>query len=229
MGVKVVAVVSGGPDSIGYAYLWKQSAAEIHPLIFDYGQKGKKETQVAVRLSLKLGFKQPLVLNVRFMKELWVGTQLTDETVRVEEAYTPSVVVPIRNAIFLTIATAYAYNIGAKYVIYGAHTDDIKPRVDTGEPLYPDCSPEFLLALQAALNIGHFRSERGIELWSPAREGLSKSQLLRKFYEAAGDVVYETWSCYLSGEKHCGRCESCNNRKRAFLEAGIPDKTEYEH
>ncbi len=224
---KVVAIMSGGPDSTGYAYIWKMRGYEIHPLIFNYGQKASKEVEIAAKLANKLGFSEPKVLDISFMKKLWPGTQLTDEIVRVEEEYTPSVVVPIRNAVFLVIATAYAYSIGAKYVIYGAHADDIKPRPDTGEPLYPDCSPEFLLALQTALNIGHFRKERGIELWSPARENMKKSQVLKKFYELVGDIVYETWSCYLSGEKHCGRCESCRNRRKAFIDAGIPDKTEY--
>lgn len=226
--MRVVAVVSGGPDSLGYAAYWRTKGCEIYPIIFDYGQKGSKEIKVAVELSRRLGFKEPRTVDISGLGGLWRGTQLTDEEVGVERSYAPSVVVPIRNAVFLTIAAAYAFTIGAKHVIYGAHLDDVRLRADTLEPLYPDCTPEFQLALETALNMGHFRSERGVEIWSPAREGLTKSENLRRTYGILGDLVFETWSCYLSGPLHCGRCESCVNRHKAFQEAGIPDGTVYE-
>ena len=37
-----------------------------------------------------------------------------------------------------------------------------------------------------------------------------------------------TWSCYRDGEKHCGKCECCVNRKKAFQEADVVDPSEYE-
>ena len=37
----------------------------------------------------------------------------------------------------------------------------------------------------------------------------------------------ETWSCYKGGEKHCGKCGTCVERREALEEAGIEDPTEY--
>ncbi|MDG6910513.1 MAG: 7-cyano-7-deazaguanine synthase, partial [Nitrososphaerota archaeon] len=69
----------------------------------------------------------------------------------------------------------------------------------------------------------------GKELWisSPAKEGWSKAELIRRSYSVMGDSLCKTWSCYISGRYHCGECESCNNRRKAFEAAGVKDETRY--
>ncbi len=243
---RVVAILSGGMDSFSYMVKWLSRGCKIHVFTFNYGQKAQTEIEAAKRiiervseLARKLdgwgSIVEHRVIDMSFMSKLWSGTQLTDQDIEVEREYTPSVVVPIRNAVMMSIATAYAYTLTAKYptdniyVIIGSHYDDIKPRDDTWEPLYPDCSPECLEALQTAFRLCHFRGERRIEIWSPSREGMTKYENLRSSYELIGDIIYSTWSCYLSGKYHCGRCESCINRHIAFKKSKIPDCTQYEH
>ena len=134
-----------------------------------------------------------------------------------------SIVVPIRNGIFLSIATAWAFSLNASLVAYGAHT---------GDRNYPDCRPIFSKKIESAFNQGEFDGiksgiRKKIKIWSPYRASLSKSQLLKKGYAVLGNTIFNTWSCYKDGKVQCGNCESCYNRKAGFREAGIVDKTRY--
>jgi len=36
-----------------------------------------------------------------------------------------------------------------------------------------------------------------------------------------------TWSCYKGGERHCGQCGTCVERREAFIEADAVDPTIY--
>ena len=69
-------------------------------------------------------------------------------------------------------------------------------------------------------------SPLNIEVKAPAID-LNKVEIveLGKNLDAPMNLSY---SCYTGEDKHCGVCESCMRRKRAFIDANIPDPTEYE-
>jgi 7-cyano-7-deazaguanine synthase len=221
--LKAIIVFSGGVDSVcTAAYLQKRY--DLYGITFSYGQKASQELQVARYFSKKLKFHDHKIVNIDFMKELYQKTNaLTDSKMRIPSEFDYSIVAPIRNAIFLSIASAWAFSKDAKLVAYGAHKDDQK---------YPDCRPRFSRLLTQAINEGEIDGirlglRREIKIWSPFMSSLSKSNLLKIGYRLLGDKIFRTWSCYTHSKVQCGQCESCNNRKLAFRQANLVDKTRY--
>jgi 7-cyano-7-deazaguanine synthase len=139
-------------------------------------------------------------------------------------------VVPLRNTVFLTLASVWATSLNIPLVVYGAHSGDTR---------YPDCRPPFTRSLEKALYMSEIDGiklglRKKLHIWSPAKDNISKSELLLIGYEILGDKIFQSWSCYLGStnkktnlSKHCGICESCMNRKQAILKAGLEDKTNY--
>jgi len=211
------------------AYI-KSKGYDVYALTFKYGQLSRQEVNTALELTSVLGVIEHKVIDISFMRELYKGSNiLTDSSANIPSGFDYSIVVPIRNAVFITIATAYAFSINAGMVAYGAHRDDHN---------YPDCRVEFVSSIEHALNLAEIDGiSRGLRervmIWSPAVDGLSKSALVSIGYRLLGDTIFKTWSCYTDGIimdnelMQCGRCESCNNRKRAFSSAGIEDLTRY--
>ena len=219
---KAVIVFSGGIDSVcAVSYLKKY---ELYGITFSYGQKANNEITAAKSFAKKLGLKQHKIVDIGFMKGLYGDSNvLTSTKKKIPKSFEYSIVVPIRNAVFLSIASAWAFTLGASLVVYGAHT---------GDRNYPDCRPTFAKKLESAFNQGEIDGinsglRNSIKIWSPYREGHSKSDLLKSGMKILGDSIFNTWSCYSSKRYHCGVCESCNNRKAAFKAAGITDKTRY--
>ena len=227
-----VCIISGGLDSIcTAAYLAVERGYDLYTITYSYGQRAKYEIQKARKFSKILNTIDHRVVDITFMKEIYGKTNaLTDNQQHIPESFDYSIVVPIRNVIFLTIATAWAMSINAKIVAYGAHTDDIR---------YPDCRTDFMKSLTDTLNLAEADGistglRHKITVWSPAIDGINKSELMKIGYKILGDKIFKSWSCYsngIIGENgsilHCGKCESCINRKIAINKAGIEDKTYY--
>ena len=220
---KAVVVFSGGVDSV-CAVSFLKSQYELYGITFSYGQKANTEIAAARSFAKKLGLKQHKIVDIGFMKDLYGDSNVLTSTKRnIPSKFEYSIVVPIRNAVFLSISSAWAFTLNASLVVYGAHT---------GDKHYPDCRPAFAKKLEGAFNQGEIdginsKLRKSIKIWSPYREGLSKSDLLKSGTKILGNSIFKTWSCYSNKKYHCGICESCNNRKTAFQKAGITDKTKY--
>ena len=209
-----VVVLSGGPDSTTVAYWAKSQRYDVHAITCRYGQIATKEVEYATRIAEKL--QVPIkVVDLSSLKDIFTGvTALCDESIPMTASFSQPIIVPFRNAIFLSIAVSYAVGVGATKVLYGAQGSD--------EPYYPDCRREFYRSFQATARLG---TERDIVIEAPFIN-IPKSETIKLGLKLG--VPFElTWSCYLNESKHCGKCESCMNRKRAFKEAGVPDPTQY--
>ena len=212
---KCVVVLSGGPDSATVAYWAKNQGYDIYPITFNYGQIALKETESARKIAEKLGTTTKTI-DLSALKEIFRGiTSLCNTDIPLTAEFSAPIIVPFRNAIFLSVAVAYAVAVGADKIFYGAQGSD--------EPFYPDCRREFYEVFEKAARLGTCE-----EITIKAPFSSSKKSNLIKEGAKLGVPFDLTWSCYLDRAKHCGKCESCVNRKKAFQEAGVADPTEYE-
>jgi 7-cyano-7-deazaguanine synthase len=91
-----------------------------------------------------------------------------------------------------------------------------------GNP-FPDATPQFFSALNAALSLG---LSAPIEVSAPFAH-LHKEDVV-KIGAALGVPLELTLSCMNpSGTMHCGLCSKCRERRDAFHAAGIKDPTKY--
>ena len=212
-----VLIVSGGMDSITMLYEYKERIAL--GISFDYGSNhNAREIPFAAMHCERLGIKH-IVINLGFMHQYFKSSLLEGAEAIPEGNYDEenmkSTVVPFRNGIMLSIAAGVAESNGLKYVMMANHGGD--------HTIYPDCRPEFVSAMSEATRLGTYP---GIEVLAPYTD-ITKSDIARHG-KALGIDYAETWSCYKGGEKHCGKCGTCVERKEALAEAGIEDTTEYE-
>jgi len=208
---QAVVLLSGGADSAAVLYLARKQGYAVRPLIFDYGQRHKREIRSALSLSRALGAK-PVVLKISLP---WKGSALTDALLPIPGKRTrgiPLTYVPGRNIIFLSFALSYAEAVGAKAIFIGAHTEDYSG--------YPDCRKEFFDAFKAVKDAGTKYGKK-IRLKMPLLR-MNKAGIIRLGSELK--VPFDkTWSCYKGGKKPCGVCDSCRYRAKGFKEAGVTD------
>lgn len=211
-----ILILSGGMDSVTLLYDYQERIALA--ISFDYGSNhNAREIPFARMHCERLGIPHHVIpldfMTTYFRSSLLSGADDIPEGNYADENM-KSTVVPFRNGIMLAIATGMAETNDLSYVMMANHGGD--------HTIYPDCRPEFVEAFDAAAHAGTFN---GVHLLSPYCH-MTKSQIAARGLEL-GINYAETWSCYKGGDKHCGRCGTCIERKEALAEAGIPDPTDY--
>lgn len=212
-----VIIVSGGMDSITMLYEYKDSIAL--GISFNYGSNhNAREIPFAEMHCRKLGIPH-ITIDLAFMPKYFKSSLLEGADAIPEGNYDDenmrSTVVPFRNGIMLSIAIGIAESNGLQYVMMANHSGD--------HAIYPDCRPEFVGNMSEAAKAGTYNH---VEILSPYTN-ISKADIARKG-KALGIDYSQTWSCYKGGEKHCGKCGTCRERREALREAGIIDTTVYE-
>ena len=212
-----VLILSGGVDSTTLLYDERQRIALA--VSFDYGSKhNARELPFAQWHCQQLGIPH-ITIPLDFMTRYFKSSLLEGGADIPEGHYADdnmkSTVVPFRNGIMLSIAVGIAESNGLRYVMMANHGGD--------HTIYPDCRPEFVNAFDHAAQSGTFV---GVRLRSPYTH-ITKADIAARGKQLGIDYA-KTWSCYKGGERHCGRCGTCVERREAFAEAGIEDGTEYE-
>lgn len=212
-----VIILSGGMDSVTLLHYRKDRIALA--VSFDYGSNhNAREIEFAREQCRMLGIDH-LVIPLSFMGEYFKSSLLSGADDIPEGHYADSnmksTVVPFRNGIMLAVACGLAESRGLKHVMMANHGGD--------HAIYPDCRPGFVRAMGAAMREGTYE---GVTLDADFTD-ITKADIARLGARLGVDYS-KTYSCYKGGEKHCGKCGTCVERREAFSEAGIDDPTIYE-
>jgi 7-cyano-7-deazaguanine synthase len=210
---KAVVLLSGGLDSSTVLYYAKQKGYFCSCLIFDYGQRHKKEIKSAVKIARSAGCPYRILR----IKLPWkVGSSLLNKKLAIPLNPKPSTLnslpstyVPGRNTIFISFALSFAEAINAGTLFIGANAVDYSG--------YPDCRPGYYRAWNKVLT----ELGTGVKIETPLIKK-TKSEIA-KMGMKLGVPLALTWSCYKGGRRPCGVCDSCRFRAKGFFDANLSD------
>lgn len=215
--MRALVLCSGGVDSTTLLAMAvdRYGSENVVALSISYGQRHEKELKAARDVVRYYHVEQRFLDLAAIFADSSCSLLAHSEKDIPKESYAEqleqadtklvSTYVPFRNGLFLSSAASMALSLECSVLYYGAHHDDWAGNA------YPDCSREFVAAMNNAIREG---TGGELHMEAPFVEW-SKADIVKKGLEL--NVPYElTWSCYEGGDKPCGVCATCIDRKRAF-------------
>lgn len=225
MSDNALVVLSGGQDSTTCLYWAKKTYQKVHAVTFDYGQRHRRELDAALKIA---GFADVASHEIVSLGAgiLAGRSPLTDHSQPLEQYESPEQMervigdrveltfVPMRNALFATIAVNRAVVLGCETIVLGICQDD--------NANYPDCRGTFVVAFEdmaaEALGIGTFAVEAPL-LYIPKHAAIWNALLLDGCYAALGF----SHTAYDGTYPPAGADHATVLRAAAFARAGVPD------
>jgi 7-cyano-7-deazaguanine synthase len=213
--MKALVILSGGQDSATCLFWARKKFDEIHTITFDYGQRHRVELECARRLSEKFATHH-VEVPVSSLKALGSNALVNPATPVREDGglnNLPSTFVPGRNALFLTLAAAYAAPQKIEDLVIGACETDFSG--------YPDCRDVFMESMEKSLGLAmgsEFRIHRPLMKLNKAETFELAAEL-----DALSEILENTHTCYEGdrSRRHdwgygCGQCPACGLRRKGF-------------
>lgn len=218
-----IVLLSGGLDSTTVAAMVdRQDHGSVLSLSFYYSQRHRGEIDAAKRVADHFGMDHKVLYislgsgDSVLMNHDSDMPHMTYEEIEQSEGVSPTYV-PYRNGTFLSHAASVAVASGFDTIYAGVHAEDARGWA------YPDCTPEFIGAMQNAIYVGTYHKVR---LVAPLQY-LMKKEIVAKGLEL-GAPLHLTLSCYEGTVPACGKCPTCVSRLEAFLANGVRDPIPYE-
>jgi len=207
---KSVILLSGGLDSLvalGYCYNNPDYKIEL-ALTFDYGQKSaQKEIEASEKICEHYCIKHKII-KLDWLKDITNTALVSSKSIPDSNLCTDksamAVWVPNRNALFLNIAASFCDSFGYDSIIFGGNKDE--------GCTFPDNTEAFRLAVN---NLFGLSTQVHPRVVAPLIN-CSKDDIVKIAVDNSIPLKY-VWSCYNSGEKHCGECESCYHLKKSLI------------
>jgi 7-cyano-7-deazaguanine synthase len=226
---KALVILSGGQDSTLCLDIAVRlfGAAHVAAVTFAYGQRHSREIDAAIDVAAVYGVEHEIVSLGPILKgtspltdpgaelEQYTDYATMDATIggRVEKTF-----VPMRNALFITIAANRAVCMGATHLFTGVCQAD--------NANYPDCRERFIRAQEFAVNeaLGNLLGASNyLHVVTPLMH-LSKAQSIELFErDGRFEVLALTHTAYDGQYPPVGKDHATVLRAQGFLEAGLPD------
>lgn len=193
--MKSIILLSGGLDSLACLAVTREKYNCELAITFDYGQKALDKEIEASKKICDFYNVEHKIIKLDFLKEITQTALVSDKEVP-QDYDMKAVWVPNRNGLFLNIAGSFADSYGYNYIIIGANKEEGKT--------FPDNTLAFAKRVEAEFEFSTLIQPKIlIPLIDMDKEEIVKTVIDLK---APLELVH---SCYLGGDKNCGKCESC--------------------